>query len=130
MQSLTDWVALVAAVGVTALLAFQVSLAAGLPLGAAAFGGGNVVLPRKLRVASAVSAVIFLAAFYFVLARGGLFGAVRSNMAVHIGIWAFATIFGLSALANVASPSCWERFLMTPAALLLSGCCVVLALSS
>ena len=44
MHSLTDWVALIAAVGVAALLAFQVLLAAGFPLGAAAFGGANVVL--------------------------------------------------------------------------------------
>jgi hypothetical protein len=130
MHSLTDWVALIAAVGVAALLAFQVLLAAGFPLGAAAFGGANVVLPQKLRAASAASAVIFLAAFYFVLARGGLFGAVSRNTAVHIGIWVFATIFGLSAMANVASASRWERFLMAPTALLLCGCCVVLALSS
>jgi hypothetical protein len=127
---MTDWVALVAAIGVIALLVFQVLLAAGLPLGVAAFGGANVVLPPKLRAASAASAVIFLAAFYFVLARGGLFGAVGRNSAVHIGIWVFATVFGLSALANVASASRWERFLMAPTALLLCGCCVVLALSS
>ena len=130
MDSLRDWVALVAAVGVTALLIFQVLLAAGLPLGAAAFGGANVVLPRKLRVASATSAVIFLAALYFILARGGLFGPVSRYTVVQIGIWVFATIFAVSALANVASPSRWERFLMAPTAFLLCGCCVALALSA
>jgi hypothetical protein len=45
MNSLSDWVALVAAIEVTALAAFQILLAAGLPLGAAAFGGSNAVLP-------------------------------------------------------------------------------------
>jgi hypothetical protein len=130
MNTLMDWAALVAALGVIALLIFQVLLAAGFPLGAAAFGGANVVLPRKLRVASATSAVLFLAAFYFVLARGGLFGAVSGYTSVHIGIWVFATIFGFSALANLASRSRWERFLMAPVALLLCGCCVLLALGT
>jgi hypothetical protein len=129
MNSLVDWTALVAAVAVVGMAIFQILLAAGFPLGAAAFGGANVVLPRKLRVASAASTVLFMAALYFVLARGGLFGAVRHSTLVHIGIWVFAAIFALSTLANVASTSRWERLLMAPIALLLCACCVLLALT-
>jgi hypothetical protein len=47
---------------------FQILLAAGFPLGRAAFGGANALLPMKLRAASAMSALIFCAAFYVVLA--------------------------------------------------------------
>lgn len=129
MNSLVDWAVLVAAVGVVGMAMFQILLAAGFPLGAAAFGGANEVLPKKLRVASGASTLLFLAAFYFVLARGGLFGAVRQSTSVHVGIWIFAVVFALSALANVASTSRWERLLMAPIAILLCACCALLALA-
>ena len=109
---------------------YQILLAVGLPLGHAAFGGANAVLPSKLRAASAMSALLFFAAFYVVLARGGLFGVASESAPVRIGIWVFAAIFGLSTLANAASRSRWERFLMAPIGLVLTACCVVVALVS
>jgi hypothetical protein len=108
---------------------FQVLLAAGLPLGRAAFGGANAVLPAKLRSASAMSALLFFAAFYVVLARGGLLGAASESAPVRIGIWVLAALFGLSTLANIASRSRWERFLMAPIGLGLTACCIVVALA-
>lgn len=129
MNSPPDWVALVAAVGLAGMATFQTLLAAGLPLGQAAFGGANAVLPARLRVASAMSALVFLAAIYVVLARGGLVGVASESAPVRIGTWVFAAIFGLSTVANTASRSRWERFLMAPIALLLTACCVVLALA-
>ena len=54
--------AIVAAVGFTALFVFQILLAAGMPLGRAAFGGASDTLSPELRVASAVSALRFLGA--------------------------------------------------------------------
>jgi hypothetical protein len=130
MNSPPDWVALVAAVGLAGMATFQTLLAAGLPLGQAAFGGANAVLPARLRAASAISALVFLAAIYVVLARGGLVGIASESAPVRIGIWVFAAIFGLSTVANTASRSRWEWFLMAPIALLLTACCVVLALAS
>ena len=108
----------------------QILLAMGLPLGRAAFGGANAILPAKLRAASAMSALIFLAALYVVLARGGLLGVASESSPVRIGIWVLAAIFGLSTVANIASRSRWERFLMAPIGLVLTACCVVLALAS
>jgi hypothetical protein len=109
---------------------FQILLAIGFPLGAAAFGGTNAVLPAKLRAASAMSALLFVAAFYVVLARAGLLGVASDSVPVRISIWGFAAIFGLSTLANIASRSRWERFLMAPVGLVLTACCVAVALGA
>jgi hypothetical protein len=109
---------------------FQILLALGLPLGHAAFGGAEAVLPAKLRAASAMSALIFLAAFYVVLARAGFLGAASKSSPARIGIWVLAAIFVLSTVANAASRSRWERFLMAPIGLALTACCVGLAFTS
>jgi hypothetical protein len=130
MNSPSEWVALVAAGGVAGMATFQILLAVGLPLGHAAFGGANAVLPAKLRAASAMSTLVFFAGFYVVLARGGLLGIASESAPVRIGIWVFAAILGLSTLANIASRSRWERFLMAPIGLVLTACCVVVASAS
>jgi len=109
---------------------FQILLALGLPLGHAAFGGTESVLPAKLRAASVISALLFFTAFYVVLARGGLFGLAGASTPVRIAIWVFAVIFGVSTLANIASRSRWERFLMAPVGLVLTACCVAVALGA
>jgi len=130
MTSLSDWAALIGSLSVAGLALFEILLALGLPLGGAAFGGANAVLSAKLRVASGLSALLFVAALYVVPARGGLFGRVGSSWPVHTASWAFAALFALSALANVASRSRWERLLMAPVAFVLTICCVVLSLVS
>ena len=74
--STTRWVAVVVAIFLAGLSVFQILLAAGLPLGRAAFGGENRVLPRRLGAMSAFSALIFGAALYIDLDRSGLVGGV------------------------------------------------------
>ena len=128
MNSPSDWVTLIASIGIVCLAVFQMLLAAGLPYGAAAFGGTKTVLPSRLRVASAISSALFGAALYVVLAEGGLFGATGKSTFVNIAIWVFVAIFGLSGMINFASRSRWERHLMAPIALVLAGCCAALAL--
>ena len=88
------------------------------------------MLPAKLRAASVVAALLFFAAFYVVLARGGLFGLAGESTPVRVAIWMFAAIFGVSTLANIASRSRWERFLMAPVGLVLTTCCVAVALGA
>ena len=61
----------VAAVGCLGIAAFQVALAAGAPFGRAAWGGSHERLPRKLRVASAVAAGVWVLAALVVLADAG-----------------------------------------------------------
>ena len=130
MNWLTDSAAIIASVIVVCLAVFQILLAAGLPYGHAAFGGENSVLPVKLRLASAVSSLVFFVAFYVVLARGGQLGGEQRFELVRIATWIFAALFAVSALANVMSRSHWERMLMAPIGLVLAVCCVILAFAS
>ena len=109
---------------------FQILLAMGSPLGHAAFGGTHAVLPIRLRAASVISALLFVAAFYVVLARAEVIGLERESPPVRISIWVFTAILGISTLANVASRSRWERFLMAPAGLGLTLCCLAVALGA
>jgi membrane protease YdiL (CAAX protease family) len=78
-------------------------------------------------MASATSALLFLAALYVILARGGLFGSVGKTTSVHVAVWIATAPFALSALANIASRSRWERFMMAPLGLLLAICCAIMA---
>jgi hypothetical protein len=128
--ALIDSVTTVGAVVVVAMSLFQTLLAMGRPLGHAAFGGEHRVLPKKLRLVSAISAIVFLLALYLILARGGFFGAtIKSSSIARGGIWFLVTIFALSTLANLASHSRWERYFMAPIALVLVACCTTLALN-
>jgi len=122
-------VAGVAAVVTGGLAIFQVLLAIGLPVGRAAFGGVHRILPLGLRAASGVAAVVFLVALYVVLARGGLIGTADHSALVRDGIWILVVVFGLSAVANALSKSQWERFLMAPVGIVLTACCLTLAVS-
>jgi hypothetical protein len=128
MKSLTDWAALVGSLLVVGLAVFQVLLAAGQPLGRAAFGGKFSVLPRRLRTTSGLSALLFILALYFILARAGQLGDIRNAAPIRIGMWVFVGVFSVSTLANAASSSRLEQRRMAPIALVLTTCCVVVAL--
>jgi hypothetical protein len=130
MNWLTDCAAIIASVIVACLAVFQILLAAGLPYGHAAYGGTISVLPTKLRLASAVSSLVFFVAFYVILARGGLLGGEQRFELVTVAMWIFVALFGVSALANIVSRSHWERYLMAPIGLVLAVCCVILAFAS
>jgi hypothetical protein len=119
--------ALVASVALSALFVVEVLLATGAPLGDVAFGGASAVLPSTLRVASAVSALLFLGAIWAVLSGAGVVRARAGAVVVRRLLWCYVGLFGLSALANLASPSPWERLLMAPVAVLLAACCVIVA---
>jgi hypothetical protein len=128
LNSLSDWAALVGSLLVVGLAIFQVLLAAGQPLGHAAFGGQFSVLPRRLRIASGLSALLFIVALYFILARAGQFGDVRNAAPIRVGMGVFVGVFFVSTLANAASSSRWEQRRMAPIALVLTTCCVAVAL--
>lgn len=119
--------AVAAASGFALVTAFQVALAAGAPLGAAAWSGAHPGrLPDDLRVASSVSAVVWLLAALVVLARGG--AGVRLPARVgRTGVRTLAGLLGLGAVMNAASSSPWERFGWAPFTLALLVLCVLLA---
>jgi len=108
---------------------FQILLALALPFGRAAWGGTYRVLPPRLRIASALSALPLGLAAWIVLARTGVVAIPWQPSAVRVGTWIAFSILALNTVANFTSRSRIERTLMTPAALFCSVCLFVAALS-
>ena len=107
-----------------ALTAFQLVLILGAPLGRFAWGGQHEVLPRGLRVGSAVSIVIYVGFALLALAKVQL---VPSAAVVDTAMWVVAGYLLLGVALNAISRSKPERWTMTPLALLLAGCAFMLA---
>ena len=108
-----------------ALGAFQLALALGTPFGQAAWGGDSADLTSAQRFGSVGAVVIYAAAAAVLLARVGPTTRPRTLWLLKWGPWFFAGLFALSALANFASQSHWENYLLGPAGLLLAGLCAV-----
>jgi hypothetical protein len=120
--------AIVVAAGLVAVATFQALLAAGAPLGRAAWGGVHERLPSRLRIASLVSAVVLSGAAVIVMAAAGVLSFPLGDLVLGWGPWVLAALLALSALGNLASRSRPERTIMGPLSLLLAFLCVVVAL--
>jgi hypothetical protein len=121
--------ALLAAAGFVGIAVFQAALALGAPLGRAAWGGANRVIPPRLRRASAVAAVVWLVAAVLILARAGVLAVPLPSIVLVVGAWALVVLSALGALVNLASSSPWERFGWAPYAATLAVLSLVVALS-
>jgi hypothetical protein len=122
------WAGTIAAIGFASLAVFQAALAAGAPWGHAAWGGDTADLSAAQQIASAVAAVVYVAAALVVLCRAGVIWRARSDAAVfRWGTWFFAAAMAVGALPNVASRSPWESFILAPLALVLAALCLVVA---
>ena len=98
--------AALAAIGFASLAIFQAALAAGAPWGHAAWGGADALLSASQRGASAVAAIIYVAATLIVLCRAGIIWRARSNAALfRWGTWFFAVAMAIGAVPNLASQS-------------------------
>ena len=120
--------AIVASVLLSVVAIFQIALALGAPWGDAAWGGANPgVLPRRLRIASAVvGLVVYPLIGCFVLASAGSITADWVPGTGAVGMWALAGVFTLGAVANFASRSKWER-IWGPVSLAIAVCCSLIA---
>ncbi|WP_282947114.1 hypothetical protein [Cellulomonas endometrii] len=113
--------AAVAALVVLGLLTvFQVLLVAGAPLGRYAWGGGHEVLPRRLRVGSAVAVGIYAVIALVLLDRSGV-TAVLPGRFVDVGVWVAFAYFVVGIGMNAISRSRREAVVMTPTCLALAG---------
>jgi hypothetical protein len=81
-----------------------------------------------MRISSAIAAVLLVAAALIVLGRTGYWAPYGWSGLFRWGIWALVPLLALSALANFASKSRWEKAILGPLALLLSLLCLVVAL--
>jgi hypothetical protein len=115
-QAVAAW--LFAALG-SAVIAFQLALAAGAPWGSLAMGGrfpGR--FPAPMRAAAIVQGVLFAALIVIVLARAGLVMPEQAGLA-RIAVWAVVALMAASAIMNLITPSKWERRIWAPVAGLL-----------
>jgi hypothetical protein len=119
--------AILAVVLIAIVAVFQLALALGAPLGAAAWGGRNQgVLPTRLRIASGLVAIVVypLIALY-VLASAGLIDQDRLATGA-TGMWVLTGLFALGTVANLASRSRIER-VWAPVSLVIAVCCGIVA---
>lgn len=108
---------------------FQAALAFGSPIGRFAWGGKHKVLPRNLRVGS-ISAIAIYAVFsVFVLSKAGIVSIITDQTILNAGLWIISAYFMIGVVMNGISRSKPERYTMTPVALILTVCLVVLASS-
>jgi hypothetical protein len=117
------------AIGLLAILAMlQLALALGAPLGAAAWGGGHPgILPRRLRIASAVAGVLVYPIIgLVVLSADGMIGAWLPFDST-VAIWVLVVFFALGAVVNAISRSAPER-IWSPVSATLAITCAVIAL--
>jgi hypothetical protein len=122
------WAGTLATIGFVALAIFQTALAAGAPWGHAAWGGESADLSVAQQSASAVAAVVYVAAALIVLCRAGVIWPARTDAAIfRWGTWFFAAAMTVGALPNFASQSRWETFIFGPLALVLAALCFVVA---
>jgi hypothetical protein len=125
-----QWLAIAAVIVLGLLVVFQSLLAAGLPLGRAAWRGKYRVLPSSLRWASLAAVGVLGLAAWVVLARAGVVAPGPESVAIRAGTWVFAGFFFLNAIGNVTSQSRVERYVMTLVVLFLGVSFIMVALSA
>jgi len=110
------------------VIAFQVALAAGLPLGEATMGGRaailNGVLQPTYRAIALGGAVVLVLAAWIVLGRAGIVPILLSGQALAWSAWVVAGFMALNTLTNLSGRHRLERWGMgsiTLAAALLVG---------
>ena len=121
-------VALLAAVGLGFVAAFQLLIALGAPVGRASWGGTHEgVLPTNLRLASGGAVFVWVAAGLVILGRADL--GPLSGWSVRWAAWVIVGVLVLGTVVNAASKSPWERFGWAPFILVLAVLCAVVASS-
>lgn len=113
-MSLSELVAVAAAVLIGLVVVFQVALALGAPLGEATMGGraahvDGVLTPRYRVVALASGALLVLAAA-IVLSRAGVVDIGLAEPVVTIGTWVVVALSLLNTLTNLSGRHPLERW--------------------
>jgi hypothetical protein len=119
--------AAIAVTVLTALGVLQVLVAAGRPYGRLVWGGRHETLPRRLRVGSALSVLVYAAIAGILAVRAAAPGIAAEWITVLV--WIFAAYFALGVVVNGISRSRLERAVMTPVCVVLAVCSVVIALA-
>ena len=109
---------------------FQIALISGAPWGEYAFGGQNKgVLPRNLRIGSAITSFLYLGIAGHYLAQLGIFPKLLSPELNQVANWAIVGINSLALIMNTITPSKKERMIWAPVALVLLASSASLAMN-
>ena len=87
------------------------------------------MLPTGLRFGSVVSILIYAVFAVFLLSKAGLWDLVANETVLDVGLWVMSAYLVLGVLMNAVSRSKPERNLMTPTALVLAVCVLVVTLA-
>jgi hypothetical protein len=121
--------ALAAAAILLGLACLQALLAVGRPLGRFAWGGAHEVLPPRLRLASALSIMLYGAIALVLLDAADVVDPLPGSW-TGTAAWVLAGFFLVSVALNAASRSRHERRTGTPVALVLCLLCVAIAVDA
>jgi hypothetical protein len=110
------------------LTLFQLALVLGAPIGKFAWGGQHAMLPRRLRIGSAISIISYGMIAYVVLAHAHVIDSALSSTTTNISIWVLFGYFTLGIIMNAISRSTPERIVMTPTVTILALCCLLLVI--
>lgn len=112
-MTLVELAAVAAAVLMAGVIAFQVALAAGLPLGEATMGGRAAtvdgVLQPPYRAIALGSAVVLVLAAWIVLGRAGTVPIFLDGQALVLSAWVVAGFMALNTLTNLSGRHPFER---------------------
>lgn len=123
------FLALIIALLLLATLAvFQTALSCGAPWGRFAWGGAHRVLPRRLRIGSALSVVLYAAFALLLLSRAGVVPGADSAVIVVL-TWVLFGYFVVGVALNAISRSPAERWTMTPVCVMLAVMTLIIALA-
>lgn len=105
-----------------ALAVFQIFLAAGAPYGNLAWGGQHKILPKKLRIASGLSVILYSIFGLIALMAAGVVDTGLSESAQKLAVL-FVTVYSIAGIfLNAISRSKYERLVMTPIVTVLAIC--------
>lgn len=120
--------AILFSVGVALLAVFQIALACGAPLGAYAWGGQHAgSLPKKLRIASILSVLIYALLALILLSRASVIELFPASFSAPAA-WVVFGYLTLGTVMNLISRSRKERAVMTPIAAVLAVLALLVAL--
>ncbi len=122
--------AIAAALGFLCIAIFELVLAAGAPLGHAAWGGAHAHLSTGERIGSAVAVFIWASAALVVLGRADLWSAGNRALLFRRGTWLLVAVSVIAALTNFASHSRYEQLIFGPLATILAVLCTLVARST
>lgn len=118
---------LAAAALLAALAVLQLCVACGAPWGRLVWGGAHRVLPRRLRIGSALSILLYACFAALLLCRAGILPG-GDHLAIVVLTWVLFAYFVVGIIMNAASRSPAERWTMAPLCAVLASATLVVAL--